>query len=120
MTVYEVPLGVPDTRWEGGSLKPFVLPERKDHTAVAWGFLQCFNKIVNKMVAVHNPAIGGADGVSEVGLRLSGVVFCKNLVDVTPLISAICGDFPFVPYLNTSLFQPSYVIRGGLINPEKF
>ena len=34
VTIHEVPLGVPDTGREGGGLKPFILPERKDHTAI--------------------------------------------------------------------------------------
>ena len=35
MAVDEVPLGIPDTRGEGGGLEPFVLPEGEDHAAVA-------------------------------------------------------------------------------------
>ena len=69
---------------------------------------------------MDNPAISGADGVGEIGGGLFWVSVAENLVDVSPLVGAILGDFPFVPDFDAAILEPADIIRGGLINPEHF
>ena len=48
------------------------------------------------------------------------MVLGEGLVDIATLVSAIFGDFPFVPDFNVTFLQPADVVASGLINPEEF
>ena len=55
------------------------------------------------MILADNPAVGGTDGMGKIFGGKTGVIFGKKLVKITTLVSAVFGDFPFVPDMNATI-----------------
>ena len=62
------------------------------------------------MITIHDPAVGGADGVGKISLGVVGVVFGKDLVDVASLVFTRFGDFPFIPNFDAAFLKPADVV----------
>ena len=82
-------------------------------------------KDILKDVSLHmgeTESIGivGANGVGKVDRGLLGVTLGEELIDITSHVSAVGGDFPFVPNLDAALFEPADVVAGLLVDPKHF
>ena len=62
------------------------------------------------MVAIYNPAVSGTYGMREVGFWFAGMLFFEDLIDVSSLIGAVFGDFPFVPDFDAAVLEPANIV----------
>ena len=96
------------------------MPEGEHHAAITGVLLKSFDEIIDKVIAIYDPAVGGANGVSEIGFGFVRMILSEDLVDVATLIFARFGNFPLVPDFDAAFLKPADVVRGDLVNPEDF
>ncbi len=113
-------MGVPNAARECGGFEPFVLPEAKHHAAITWVIFKGFYEVANEIIAVYDPAVSGADGVGEICFCFGRVLFGENFINITALIAAVFGNFPFVPNLYIAVLEPAHIVGSNLVNPENF